>query len=254
MVFFPKVTQSHPNKQLDDDDLFNFEEEEESGDKDKTKSKRKRSASTECMEATPSHSKRTKVQTTTFAVTSADEPEKTKKEWQSNPGKFLSKSSALSSPKSLSSIDSAATSNKIVVVDEEISKSFMTLEVRPLVLVKKSNSSLPSDISSNNASSFSRNNNKKNVKTFKKQIIAKPNRPSIPCTISVTSSVANLGTLENAMEITNAQVEENQVAGNSNQEIRAPPSRRPRNSDQEEDIWNFEDSPEQRPASRKRKR
>ena len=54
--------------------------------------------------------------------------------------------------------------------------------------------------------------------------------------------------------LANAQVEENQVAGNSNQEIRAPPSRRPRNSDQEEDIWNFEDSPEQRPASRKRKR
>ena len=197
------------------------------------------------MEATPSHSKRTKVQTTTFAVTSADEPEKTKKEWQSNPGKFLSKSSALSSPKSLSSIDSAATSNKIVVVDEEISKSFMTLEVRPLVLVKKSNSSLPSDISSNNASSFSRNNNKKNVKTFKKQTIgAKPNKP-IPCTISVTSSVANLGTLENAMEIT-AQIEENQ-------ETRAASSRRP-NPDPEEDIWNFEDSPEKRPASRKRKR
>ena len=226
----PKVTRSQPTKQVDDDDLFNFEEEEEEedGDKEKTKSKRKRSVSTE-QEAT-SHSKRTKVQATA-TTTAADKPEP-KKEWKSNPGKFLSKSSL--SPKSLS-IDSAT--NK--VVDEEISRSFMTLEVRPLILVK-TNSSL-SDISSN--ASYS-NNNKKNVKTFKKQVIAKPNR-SIPCTISVTSSVANLGTLENAMEIT-AQVEENQ-------ETRAAPSRRP-NQDPEEDIWNFEDSPEQRPASRKRKR
>ena len=222
----PKVTQSQPTKQVDDDDLFNFEEDD--GDKEKTKSKRKRSVSTEQIE---SHSKKTKkVQGTT---TTADKPE-TRREWKSIPGKFLSKSSL--SPKSLS-IDSST--NK--VVDEEITRSFMTLEVRPLVLVK-TNSSLSNN--SSNASSYT-NNNKKNVKTFKKQTIgAKPNKP-IPCTISVTSSVANLGTLENAMEIT-AQIEENQ-------ETRAASSRRP-NPDPEEDIWNFEESPEQRPASRKRKR
>ena len=235
----------------DDDDIFNFEEVE--SDRFNAKNKRKRG---ESNEESGNATKRAKTnetltgQSTTHVQsqyisspnTSTKNCEigalqmKSKKncikesiniEWQIKKGEWNSKSI----------VNNSTSSNDVPQVkkepiDEELAKSFVILEVRPLL--KKSEPNNPSNINDHNG-------NIKNMKMFKKQVInQKEDISPISCNITVDADIS-------------VKTVEGVIASKVNDDVVASGSRTSRTQENEEDFWNFE-SEEVEKKSRKRKR
>ena len=232
----------------DDDDIFNFEEVE--SDRYNVRNKRKRGESNEESENSNKHAKmnETSIQSQNISTpnTSTKNCEigahqmKSKKnrikesiniEWQIKKGEWNSKYVGNNSSSS-----SDVPQVKKEPIDEELAKSFVILEVRPLVKKSQPNNSrsTPSNISDHNG-------NLKNMKMFKKQVITqKEDISPISCNITVNADIS-------------VKKVEDVIASKENDDVVASGSRTSRTQENEEDFWNFE-SEEVEKKSRKRKR
>ena len=160
----------------DDEDLFNFDEPEP--EVETSQRKRKRSDDDVIKEQQPSKKKNVKSPPPSPPPISAvkEEIPKSVKVVKKTNG-FLSKS--LFSNTALST----ATSVKSDIPAEDMTRSFIKLELRSLV-AKKPNSSI--NISANSPQENLSNGNVKNVKRFRKQIIAQTNSPVL-CITNVSA-------------------------------------------------------------------
>ena len=160
----------------DDEDLFNFDEPEP--EVETSQRKRKRSDDDVNKEQQPSKKKNVKSPPPSPPPISAvkEEIPKSVKVVKKTNG-FLSKS--LFSNTALST----ATSVKSDIPAEDMTRSFIKLELRSLV-AKKPNSSI--NISANSPQENLSNGNVKNVKRFRKQIIAQTNSPVL-CITNVSA-------------------------------------------------------------------
>ena len=164
----------------DDEDLFNFDEPEP--EVETSQRKRKRSDDDVNKEQQPSKKKNVKspppsppLPPPPISVVKEEIPKSVKVVKKTNG--FLSKS--LFSNTALST----ATSVKSDIPAEDMTRSFIKLELRSLV-AKKPNSSI--NISANSPQENLSNGNVKNVKRFRKQIIAQTNSPVL-CITNVSA-------------------------------------------------------------------
>ena len=164
----------------DDEDLFNFDEPEP--EVETSQRKRKRSDDDVNKEQQPSKKKNVKspppsplLPPPPISVVKEEIPKSVKVVKKTNG--FLSKS--LFSNTALST----ATSVKSDIPAEDMTRSFIKLELRSLV-AKKPNSSI--NISANSPQENLSNSNVKNVKRFRKQIIAQTNSPVL-CITNVSA-------------------------------------------------------------------
>ena len=162
----------------DDEDLFNFDEPEP--EVETSQRKRKRSDDDVNKEQQPSKKKNVKSPLSspsppTISAVKEEIPKSVKVVKKTNG--FLSKS--LFSNSALST----ATSVKSDIPAEDMTRSFIKLELRSLV-AKKSNSSI--NISANSPQENLSNGNVKNVKRFRKQVIAQTNSPVL-CITNVSA-------------------------------------------------------------------
>ena len=162
----------------DDEDLFNFDEPEP--EVETSQRKRKRSDDDVNKEQQPSKKKNVKSPPSSpspppISVVKEEIPRSVKVVKKTNG--FLRKS--LFSNSALST----ATSVKSDIPAEDMTRSFIKLELRSLV-AKKSNSSI--NISANSPQENLSNGNVKNVKRFRKQVIAQTNSPVL-CITNVSA-------------------------------------------------------------------
>merc|ERR1719219_661138 len=153
----------------DDDDLFNFDDDDE----EPVPSQRKRKRSEDENNVKPCKKKNVSVSPPPKSVIEEVPKEPNKRSPIKKPIGFLSKS--------IQSNSSTATVVKPDIPEEDLTRSFITLEVRSLV-VKKSNSNITRSTNS------PQDGNVKNVKRFRKQIIAHANSPILSRVITNVSA------------------------------------------------------------------
>lgn len=218
----------------DDDDIFNFDEKEEPEkqpnvakpikmeDLNVSKKRRRSDSSADPNNAAPPKK--------AFLSVASNTPEKSienvspKKPMRSfNTNGFLCKSY----------IKSTGASVKSEIPEDELTRSFITLEVRPLVVVKPSNQSVIEKSTSNDV---------KNVKRFRKQTVATSFRP-ITCL-----------SMSQAKPIVEANMSRDENEDQEEEEVSMFSTSAPAVDDAEEmeDLWNFDSQSVS--ASRKRKR
>lgn len=252
---------SQPIEDLDEEDLFNFEDDGE--DKKKSTSKRKRRPSNNGQ-----NSKKVKIQGDHNITPPKDSPKNpTQPQSLVNSPKCVTRGTYMSKSKTKPSFD-VTKKNKTITLsmpnktpngdqvskdttdaskmehfdEKELTRSFVSVEVRPLVSnVSQNIPSYPS-----NTSSYG---NTVNVKAFRKQGIAQPPTTVINCNNSFVSSLVIASNREN-----DSRSERNSTRETSPEvPIAAAPrtSRRDAN-DEVEDLWKFDES--QKSGRRKRKR
>ena len=257
---------SQPIEDLDEEDLFNFEDDGE--DKKKSTSKRKRRPSNNGQ-----NSKKVKIQGDLNVSPPKDSPKNpTQPQSVVNSPKCVTRGSYMSKTKNKPSFEVTKKNNCITLslpnktpngdqvskdttdaskmehIDEkELTRSFVSLEVRPLVC--NLSQSIQSDPS--NSSSSSSYGNVVNVKAFRKQGIAPPPTTVIDCNISFVPSLVIASNREN-----DSRSERNSTREASPEVSLTTPaaprtSRRDAN-DEVEDLWKFDES--QKSGRRKRKR
>ena len=252
---------SQPIEDFDEEDLFNFEDDGE--EKKKPASKRKRSTSTNGQ-----NSKKVKIQGNLNVSPPKDSPKNpTQPQSLVNSPKCVTKGSYMSKSKTKPSFELTKKNNCLTVsmpnktpngdqvskdttdaskmeyIDEkELTRSFVSLEVRPLV--SKASQNYPSHPSSNSSSY----GNVVNVKAFRKQGIAPPPTTVIDCNISFVPSLVIASNRENENERNSRREASPEI---STTPVAPRTSRRDAN-DEVEDLWKFDES--QKSGRRKRKR
>ena len=236
----------------DEDDLFNFIEEEND---ENTQRKRKRSEAEinpkplKKAKSTPAKEplKEKSAPKTTNVIKELENP-KPKKIDKSNDEirviGFLSKSQVLASKSSVT-----ATTIKTELPDvpeEELSKSFMVLEVRSLVKKK--------EISSNNSTQNSFQSNTgdfKNVKRFRKQSLVKSNQTVVSCTATQSPlNITRKGIFEKPQEPDEVMDENEIVQVSRNSRVDPAKSKK----QEIDDFWNFESQEEDSSSSRRKRK
>jgi len=219
----------------DEDDLFNFDEEEEEKVPEKETvplRKRKRSEDDNIIKNHQPCKKMNVVEPVADRV-SVVMPEVVSKKHDDKLEKSVVKKTSGFLCKSIQSNCSTATTVKSEIPEEDLTRSFITLEVRSLVVAKKSSNS--STIKMNNSGE-----NVKNVKRFKKQAIGNKITTPISCITNIPAR-----NLENFDEM--PSVSGTSAAGASQSFHQ--------DSEAIEDLWNFNGNSQQSSFnSRKRKR
>jgi len=232
----------------DDEDLFNFDEPEP--EVESSQRKRKRSDDDVIKEQQPSKKKNVKSPLPSpaapISVVKEEIPKSVKVVKKTNG--FLCKS--LFSNTALST----ATSVKSDIPAEDMTRSFIKLELRSLV-AKKPNSSI--NISANSPQENLSNGNVKNVKRFRKQIIAQTNSPVLCITNVSARTILEHFDDAPAQASTRTPLAAGQSPSTTSTRRDASPrvSRIEKENDDIEDLWDFDGSSQQSMFnSRKRKR
>lgn len=231
-----KIKQSTSDLFDDDDDIFNFDEKEPEKEPTPTKpikveedldvsKKRKRSSSgaEQTAKVVPPKKPFLGVSSNTPSSSSAKSNENVspKKQSKSFNG-YLCKSY----------IKSTGASVKSDIPEDELTRSFITLEVRPLVVVKPNNQSVIER---------SANGDVKNVKRFRKQAVATSFKPISCLSMSQAKPMEKRSTSSREESIEIEDQEENPI-------LSSPTAQ---SVDEEiDDLWNFDSQS----TSRKRKR